>query len=65
MDTLRIFFVIIIAEDLEYYYFDIKNAFTESMLKERIFLSKPNGVPVQDSYILRVLCSLYRLKQSA
>jgi hypothetical protein len=65
IDTLRIFFVIITAEDLECYYFDIKNAFTESMLKEQIFLSKPNSVPVQDGYILRVLCSLYGLKQSA
>jgi hypothetical protein len=65
IDILQIFFVIIIAEDLEYYYFDIKNTFTKSMLKEQIFLSKPNGIPVQDGYILRVLYSLYRLKQSA
>ncbi len=65
MDTLRIFFVIITAEDLKCYYFNIKNTFTKSMLKEQIFLSKPNGIPVQDGYILRVLYSLYRLKQSA
>ncbi len=57
--------MIIIAEDLEYYYFDIKNTFTKSILKEQIFLSKPDGVPVQDGYILRVLHSLYRLKQLA
>ncbi len=57
--------MIVIAEDLEYYYFDIKNAFTESILKEQIFLSKPNSIPIQDGYILRVLYSLYRLKQLA
>jgi hypothetical protein len=65
MDTLRIFFAIVAAEDLECYHFDIKNAFTESTLKEQIFLSKPDGVPVRDGYVLRVLRSLYGLKQSA
>ena len=65
MDTLRIFLALVAAEDLECSHFDIKNAFTESSLKERIFLSKPAGVPVRDGYVLRVLRSLYGLKQSA
>ena len=44
---------------------DIKNAFTESHLKEQIYLAPPQGVKVKDGYALRVLRSLYGLKQSA
>jgi hypothetical protein len=65
MDTLRIFLAVVASEDLECSHFDIKNAFTESHLKERIFLSQPAGVPVREGYALRVLRSLYGLKQSA
>jgi hypothetical protein len=46
MDTLRIFLALIATKDLECNHFDIKNAFIESTLKERIFLSKPKGVPI-------------------
>ena len=59
---LRIFLIIIAIEDLEYNYFNIKNAFTKSILKERIFLLKPKGVLVRDGYILYILRSLYSLK---
>jgi hypothetical protein len=64
-DTLRTFLALVAAEDLECSHFDIKNAFTESSLKERIYLLPPPGVPVRDGYVLRVLRSLYGLKQSA
>jgi Reverse transcriptase (RNA-dependent DNA polymerase)/gag-polypeptide of LTR copia-type len=64
-DTLRAFLAIVAAEDLECHQYDIKNAFTESILKERIYLSPPTGVPVRDGYALRVLRSIYGLKQSA
>ena len=62
MDTLRIFFALVALEDLEYYHFDIKNAFTESFLKEKIYLTQSKGVSIKDGYILRVLRSLYELK---
>lgn len=65
MDTLRIFLAIMATQDLVCHHLDIKNAFTESLLKERIFLSPPMGVPVRDGYALRVHRSLYGLKQSA
>ena len=65
MDTLRIFLAIVAAEDLECRQYDIKNAFTESTLQEKIYLSKPDGVPVRSGYALRTLRSLYGLKQSA
>jgi hypothetical protein len=65
MDTLRIFLAIVAGEDLECRQYDIKNAFTESELQEKIYLSKPDGIPVRDGYALRTLRSLYGLKQSA
>jgi hypothetical protein len=65
IDTLRMFLAIVAAEDLECYHFDIKNVFIESSLRERIFLSAPAGILVRHGYVLRVLRSLYRLKQAA
>jgi hypothetical protein len=44
---------------------DVKNAFTESHLKEKIYLSPLKGVKVRKGYVLRVPQSLYRLKQAA
>jgi hypothetical protein len=41
LDTLRIFLAIVAKEDLECSHFDIKNAFTESHLKEEIYLAPP------------------------
>jgi Reverse transcriptase (RNA-dependent DNA polymerase)/gag-polypeptide of LTR copia-type len=64
-DTLRIFLAMVAANDLECRQYDVKNAFTESSLKERIYLSPPKGVNVTPGLQLRVLRSLYGLKQSA
>ncbi|KAI1002516.1 hypothetical protein K3495_g5684 [Podosphaera aphanis] len=44
MDTLRLFFAIIAAENLECSYYNIKNAFMESHLKEEIYLNAPPGI---------------------
>jgi hypothetical protein len=41
MDTLRIFLTIVAMKDLELIYIDVKNAFTESPLKEKIYLKLP------------------------
>jgi hypothetical protein len=65
MDTLRIFLAIAAKKDWELTHIDNKNAFTESHLKEQIYLAPPQGVEVKDGYALRVLRSLYGLKQSA
>ena len=65
MDTLRLFLAMVAKRDLECSYFDIKNAFTESRLKEKIYMSTPQGVEVKKGFALRVLRSLYGLKQSA
>lgn len=65
VDTLRVFFAMVAAEDLECWQYDVKNAFTEATLKEQIYLSQPDGVPVRKGYALKVLRSLYGLKQAA
>jgi hypothetical protein len=64
-DTLRVFLAMVAANDLECRQYDVKNAFTESSLKERIYLAPPKGVTVTPGFSLRVLRSLYGLKQSA
>ncbi|KAF7567667.1 hypothetical protein PtrM4_142580 [Pyrenophora tritici-repentis] len=65
MDTLRLFLATVAAEDLECFHYDIKNAFTESHLKELILLKPPEGVHVKKGHVLKVLRSLYGLKQAA
>lgn len=65
MDTLRLFLSIVAKENLECWHFDIKNAFTESELKENIFFEPPPGVSVQPGKVLKALRSLYGLKQAA
>lgn len=65
MDTLRLFLGIVAKENLECLHFDIKNAFTESKLKETIFFKPPSGINVKPGYVLKALRSLYGLKQAA
>ena len=64
MDTLRMFLAMVSERDLECSQFDIKNAFTESHLKEDIFLAPPEGVTVTTGKVLKALRSLYGLKQA-
>ena len=65
IDTLRTFLAIAAKKDWNLVHMDIKNAFTESQLKEQLYLAPPKGVAVKDGYALRLLRSLYGLKQSA
>lgn len=64
MDTLRLFLATVAKEGKECWQFDIKNAFTESYLKEDIYLTPPDGVKVEKGNALKVLRSLYGLKQA-
>ena len=65
MDTLRLFLATVAAEDLECAQFDIKNAFTEAHLKEKIYLAAPKGINIKKGHVLEALRSLYGLKQAA
>jgi len=64
-DTLRIFMALTALENLECHQVDVNNAFTESFLKEEIYMSPPAGVTIAPGRVLRVLRSLYGLKQAA
>jgi hypothetical protein len=55
IDTLRVFLVIVAKKNWDLIYIDVKNVFTESPLKEKIYLLLPEGVKVRKGYILRVL----------
>ena len=64
-DSLRLFLAIVAVRNMEYHQVDINNAFTESILKEKIFIAAPEGVNCPKRKVLRVLRSLYSLKQAA
>ncbi|KAI0994587.1 hypothetical protein K3495_g13594 [Podosphaera aphanis] len=63
-ESLRMFLAMMAKENLECVQYDIKNAFTESHLKEQIFLAPPEGFKVKKGHVLRALRSLYGLKQA-
>jgi hypothetical protein len=65
METLRLFFAMVARKNLQCSHFDIKNAFTESHLKEKILMEPPLGLKVKKGMVLKVLRSLYGLKQAA
>jgi len=65
MDTLRLILATVAKEDLECYHFDIKNAFTESHLKEDIYFQPPLNVGLLPGRVWKALRSLYGLKQAA
>ncbi len=64
-DTLRLFLVIVCLEDLECHQVDVNNAFTESFLKEVIYMAPPPGVDLPPGQALLIRRSLYGLKQAA
>ncbi len=64
-DTLRVFLAIAAMKDLELHQVDVNNAFTESFLKETIYMFPSSEVKVRFDCALRVFRSLYDLKQAA
>ncbi len=64
-DTLRVFLIIATMKNLELHQIDVNNAFTESFLKEIIYMFSSLKVKVRLDCALRILQSLYNLKQAA
>ena len=64
-DTLRLFLAVVCQEDLDCEQIDVNNAFTESVLKESIYMQAPDGVDVPPGHVLHLLRSIYGLKQAA
>jgi len=65
IDSLRMLMAIMAVEDMEAEQVDVNNAFTESKLRETIYMKPPPGVEIRPGTTLRLLQSLYGLKQSA
>ena len=64
-DTLCLFLTIVALKDLECHIFDVNNVFTESILKEDIYMAPLSGVDISSDKVFQVLWSLYGLKQAA
>ena len=64
-DTLRAVLAKVAMENLECHQVDVNNAFTQSTLKDVIYMTAPEGVNVAPGRVLQILQSLYGLKQSA
>jgi len=54
-DTLRVFLAIATMKDLELHQVDVNNAFTESFLKEIIYMSSSSEMKVKSDCVLKVL----------
>jgi hypothetical protein len=65
MDSLRILLALVAVEDLKCHQVDVNNAFTKSVNTELIYMSAPDGIQTVKRRILKVLKSLYGLKQAA
>jgi hypothetical protein len=63
-NTLRVFLTIVIIEDLKCYAVNVNNAFIELTLKEEIYMAAPPRMDIPLGYVLKVLRSLYSLKQA-
>ncbi len=64
-NTLQVFLTITTMKDLELHQVDVNNAFTESFLKEIIYMFSSFKMKVKSDCVLKVLQSLYDFKQAA
>ena len=65
IDSLRMLIALMAIEDMEVCQLDVSNAFTQAKLKEQIYMKAPDGVSVSFGECLKLLSSLYGLKQAA
>jgi hypothetical protein len=68
-DTLRLFLSVCCARNLRVYHADVKSAFLQAPLSERIFIKAPPGyrstTPDGEEEILELMQAIYGLKQSS
>jgi hypothetical protein len=62
--TIRLFFSIVAAKDLECHAIDIKNAFIQGDVEEDIYMLQPPGHEDGTDNVLKLQKSLYGLKQA-
>ena len=64
-DTLRLFLAIVALKNLECHQVNVNNVFIEFFLKKTIYMFSSSSVKVASERVLRILRSLYDLKQVA
>ncbi|PLW15082.1 hypothetical protein PCASD_21521 [Puccinia coronata f. sp. avenae] len=62
--SLRMLIIFALKHDLLFHQIDIKSAFLNAPLKEKIFLNPPQGVKVPEGHVLKLEKAMYRLKQA-
>jgi Reverse transcriptase (RNA-dependent DNA polymerase) len=65
MDSLRILLTLVTFKNLKCHQVNVNNTFTESVNTETIYITPPDGVRTTKGRVLRILKSLYDLKQAA
>ena len=65
MDILCVFLYLVALEDLKYYQVNINNIFTESTLKEDIYIAILLGIQIERGQTLKIDRNFYKLKQAA
>ena len=63
-DTLRLFLIIVIFENLKCHQMNVNNAFTKSFLKKKIYMKVFFEVTLASSEIFQIRRSFYELKQT-
>ncbi|KAL0331149.1 UNVERIFIED_CONTAM: Retrovirus-related Pol polyprotein from transposon RE2 [Sesamum angustifolium] len=63
--TVRIFLGIALAYSWPVHQLDINNAFLHGFLDEQVYMSPPDGYPVQPGQVCKLKWSLYGLKQAS
>ena len=63
-ESIRLFFTMVAAFDLECHTIDIKNAFVQGLLDEEIYMQQPPGYSDGSGRVCRLIKSLYGLKQA-
>lgn len=63
-DSIRLLFAVSLQKNLICYQFDIATAFLNGVLEEELYLQPPEGVTVPPGHTLKLIRSLYGLKQS-
>ena len=63
-ESIRLFFTLVAAFDLECHTIDIKNAFVQGLLEEEIYMTQPPGFDDGTGRVCKLIKSLYGLKQA-
>lgn len=64
LNSIRIFFPVVVNRRRSIFQLDVKNAFLYSDLDEEVFIDQPPGYVTRDEIMCRLKKAIYSLKQS-